>query len=136
MRRMTMNVKKINRRKTQPAADTFSVPKSSASVSLRDLRMRFELPRKDFSRLLGFSERAVAAWEANEPISRPAIQRLQELRRLHEALARVMKATFVGVWLQTPNAAFQGLKPLEVIERGEVDRIWRMIYEVESGTPF
>jgi hypothetical protein len=46
-----------------------------------------------------------------------------------------MRAEFIGSWLKTPNEAFSGLKPIEVIERGEVDRIWRMIYELESGIP-
>jgi hypothetical protein len=31
------------------------------------------------------------------------------------------------------NEAFGGLKPLKVIERGEVDRLWTMIYHLESG---
>ena len=39
----------------------------------------------------------------------------------------------VGEWLDTPNEAFSGLKPLDLIERGEVDRLWRMIFEVQSG---
>ena len=51
------------------------------------------------------------------------------------ALSRVMQDDFIGEWLQAPNPAFAGLKPLEVVERGEIDRIWRMIYELESGEP-
>jgi hypothetical protein len=58
-----------------------------------------------------------------------------ELRRLQQALAGVMKSTFIGEWLQTPNRAFDGLKPLEVIERGQIDRIWRMLHLLESGEP-
>ena len=57
------------------------------------------------------------------------------MQRLQQALIGVMKPDFVGVWLQTPNDAFGGLKPVEVVERGEVDRLWRMIYELESGIP-
>jgi hypothetical protein len=33
------------------------------------------------------------------------------------------------------NHAFGGLKPLEVIERGEIDRLWNMVYELRSGMP-
>jgi hypothetical protein len=58
-----------------------------------------------------------------------------ELARLQRALERVMKADFVPHWLQEPNDAFAGLKPIEVVERGEIDRIWRMIYQLESGVP-
>ncbi len=41
----------------------------------------------------------------------------------------------LATWLKTPNKAFGGSQPLQVIERGEVDRIWRMIYFLESGSP-
>jgi hypothetical protein len=44
-----------------------------------------------------------------------------------------MKPDHVGLWLDTPNEAFSGLKPLDLIERGEIDRLWRMIFEGESG---
>ena len=41
----------------------------------------------------------------------------------------------IGTWLQIPNEAFDGLKPLEVIDRGEIDRLWSMIYDLRSGVP-
>jgi hypothetical protein len=28
-----------------------------------------------------------------------------------------------------------GLDPLQVVERRETDRLWRMLYELESGEP-
>ena len=58
---------------------------------------------------------------------------IDKMRRLQEALEKVMSPDFISVWLMTPNPAFDGLKPVEVIERGEIDRIWRMIVQLESG---
>jgi len=55
------------------------------------------------------------------------------LDRLRARLSQVMKHEFIAEWLSTPNDAFDGLKPLEVIERGEVDRLWDMIFYLESG---
>jgi len=55
---------------------------------------------------------------------------------LRAVLERVMDSDDVSAWLQTPNDAFGGLKPLEVIERGESDRVWRMLYLIESGAAF
>ena len=60
---------------------------------------------------------------------------MNEMLRLHRALTAVMKADYVPQWLQEPNDAFGGLKPIEVVERGEIDRIWRMVYVLESGMP-
>ena len=39
----------------------------------------------------------------------------------------------IGKWLKAPNPAFEGLKPLEVIDRGESDRLWEMVYFLRSG---
>ncbi|APW61606.1 helix-turn-helix domain-containing protein [Paludisphaera borealis] len=97
------------------------------------VRSRLGLSRKLFSRLAGFSERAVADWESGKPLSEPAVRRIKELERFRERLAEVVAAEAIPVWLDTPNAAFDGLKPLEVIERGEIDRLWNMIFYLESG---
>ena len=104
-------------------------------VSVRRLRERFGVSRKMFSRVVGFSERAIAGWESEKPLSEACLQRMREMSRLQEALAGVMRADFVGAWLDAPNDAFGGLKPVEIIERGELDRVWRMIYQLESGVP-
>jgi transcriptional regulator with XRE-family HTH domain len=89
--------------------------------------------RRLFARLTGYSERAIAAWESGRELSEASRQRMLETRRLEKALARVLKPSSIAAWLEEPNRAFRGLKPLEIIERGEVDRIWRMVFELESG---
>lgn len=58
-----------------------------------------------------------------------------ELYRLWVALSDVVEPASIGLWLQTPNDAFDGLKPLELIERGEIDRLWSMVFELQSGMP-
>jgi hypothetical protein len=66
-------------------------------------------------------------------MSEPSLRRLREIERLRDRLAEVVKADTIPHWIETPNPAFDGLKPLEVVERGEVDRLWEMIYFLESG---
>src|SRR2546423_1479890 len=85
------------------------------------------------SRLTGFSERVIAAWEKGKAISEPGLRRLREIERLLERLGEVVQPEAVPQWLEVPNPAFEGLKPLEVIERGEVDRLWTMLFYLESG---
>ena len=63
------------------------------------------------------------------------LRQLQVLRRVIDALAEVIQKDAIGPWLEQPNRAFEGLKPIEVIERGEVDRIWQMVYYLRSGAP-
>jgi Protein of unknown function (DUF2384) len=58
---------------------------------------------------------------------------IRETERFQARRAEVVRAEEIPRWLDTPNDAFDGLKPLEVIERGEIDRLWNMIFYLESG---
>lgn len=91
---------------------------------------QYQLPR-----LSGFSQRAIDSWAAGKKPSAPAVKRLTELERLFAALSKVVDAKSIGPWLSHPNPAFDGSTPLQVIERGESDRLWRMVYQLESGQP-
>ena len=102
-------------------------------LSVGTVRGRLGLTRKVFSRLAGFSERAVADWESGKPVSEPGLRRIKELDRFRDRLSEVVAENVIPSWLDTPNDAFGGLKPLEVIERGEIDRLWKMIFYLESG---
>jgi DNA-binding transcriptional regulator YiaG len=124
---------------TMPPVRKFA-PKKKASASMRTtaveaVRRKLGLTRKVFSRLTGFSERAIATWEAGGKPDEPGLRRIRETERFQAKLAEVVRQEEIPEWLETPNDAFGGLKPLEVIERGEIDRLWNMIYYLESGVP-
>src|SRR5438067_1946535 len=87
------------------------------------------------SRMTGFSARAVADWAAGKTPSTPAQRVFSEMDRLLDALSRLMKPRQVGRWLKEPNPAFEGSSPAQLIERGQSDRLWRMLYHLESGEP-
>jgi hypothetical protein len=129
---MATNKKQAVARKIKASKDAF---RHAQPLSVSTVRGRLGLSRKLFSRLAGFSERAIADWESGKPVSEPGLRRIRELDRFRERLAEVVAAEAIPAWLDTPNAAFDGLKPLEVIERGEIDRLWNMIFYLESGLP-
>jgi hypothetical protein len=58
-----------------------------------------------------------------------------EVYRLCEALSEVVDPDSLGGWFAAPNDAFDGLKPIEMIERGEIDRLWEMVFRLRSGMP-
>lgn len=102
--------------------------------TLRQIRDDLGLTQAELARLLGFSTRWVATQEASGiRADAGAERRLLEISRLVEALSRVVQPEGLRGWFIRPNAAFQGLKPLEVVERGQIDRLWQMIYFLESG---
>src|SRR3954470_12241893 len=74
----------------------------SQLISVRNLREKLGVNRKLFSRVVGFSERAIADWEADKPLSDASLQRMREITRLQQALATVMREDFIGEWLNTP----------------------------------
>lgn len=100
----------------------------SHGPSVAELRQSLGLTRKLFSRLTGYSERAIAEWESGKEQSDSSRQRLTEILRLQRALLNVIPAEQIGTWLLLPNDSLDGFKPLEVIERGEIDRIWRLLH--------
>ena len=55
--------------------------------------------------------------------------------RLCEALAEAMEPAFVGRWLDQPNEMLAGLKPVEAVERGQLDLVWQVVEGLRSGSP-
>jgi len=102
---------------------------------LQHYRTAFKMPQPVVVRLTGFSPRSVAKWSEGVPPSPKQEKALVEMDRLLDGLARVMQPAQVGQWLKSPNPAFDGSTPLQVVERGEMDRLWRMLYDLESGQP-
>jgi hypothetical protein len=105
------------------------------SQLLQHYREKFHLAQPVVVRLTGFSPRSVSKWAQGETPSQKQEKALVEMDRLLDGLARVMEAKEIGRWMNTANAAFDGSTPAQVVERGETDRIWRMLYDVESGQP-
>ena len=123
---------------SKDSADVEDPQNASAPMgpsTVEEVRRKLGLTRKVFSRLTGFSERTIATWEAGGKPDEPGLRRIRETQRFEAKLAEVVRPEEIPHWLDTPNDAFGGLKPLEVIERGEIDRLWNMIYYLESGVP-
>lgn len=126
--------------------DILSMPQIAAVLAKNDptvtadvlssLRKEMGLNRADFARMVGLSERSVATWEAGADLKESSLRSIVEIGRLYAKLRQSFaSAEQLATWLKTPNPAFDGSQPLQVIERGEIDRVWRMIYFLESGSP-
>jgi DNA-binding transcriptional regulator YiaG len=100
-----------------------------------DVRSGLGVTRELFARLTGFSVRAISGWEAGRPISEPGLRRVKEMERLRASLADGLREEFIPRWLETPCEGLGGLKPVEVLERGEADRLWRVVLLIGSGMP-
>ena len=131
----TLTKRPLPRRASKrPRLAKLTVPATDA-VEVKQLRLLLKLPRPVFARLMGCSERALANWETGRPIQDIYKSRLNELRKLYDELAEVTEPESIGAWFAAPNEEFGGMKPIELIERGEMFRIWRMVFFLKSGTP-
>jgi DNA-binding transcriptional regulator YiaG len=113
--------------------EAFATPHGAEAFSVRKFCESYGVTQDSFTRLTGFSPRAVAHWASGRKPSGPARKRLTELTRLFDALSDMVDAKGIGEWLKYPNPAFDGSTPLQVLERGETDRLWRMIWELRTG---
>lgn len=102
---------------------------------LQHYRTAFKMPQPIVVRLTGFSPRSVAKWSEGVLPSPKQEKALVEMDRLLDGLTRVMQPAQIGRWIKSPNSAFDGSTPLQLVERGELDRVWRMLYDLESGQP-
>lgn len=123
-------------RAKNPERSSFAdVPATIVPFEVKSFCYRFGVIRTDLTRLTGYSLRSVDKWASGEKPGKAAQKQLTELVRLFDALAEIMAPDYIGEWLKAPNPAFEGSTPLQVIERGESDRLWRMLYLIESGEP-
>ena len=49
------------------------------------------------------------------------------------ALEELVQPSVVGPWLEANNPALEGSTPLQVIKRGESERVWRIIWQLREG---
>jgi hypothetical protein len=106
-----------------------------SSRSVAELCGRFGIKREAYARLAGLSLRTVASLASGRTLSNATQKQVTEASRLIEALGAIIRPETLAAWLEAPNRAFGGSSPLQVAERGEADRLWRLVYELGSGEP-
>lgn len=108
----------------------------TTSSLITAMRTEFGLSQDDLVRLTAYSPRSIASWSKGVKATKPGATKFKELARLLDALAHITQnKREIGEWMNEPNDAFDGSTPIQVIERGEVDRVWEMIYFLRSGQP-
>jgi hypothetical protein len=110
-------------------------PPTGTRFDVSDFCKRYGLKRDLISRMTSYAPRTVADWAAGKPLKGAALLKIIELKRLIKALEELVEPESIGPWFQTQNEAFEGSTPAQLVERGESDRLWRMIHLLESGQP-
>jgi transcriptional regulator with XRE-family HTH domain len=110
----------------------------AAPTPLRDLRDAFRLSRERLARLIGVSAKTVERWEAKP--TRPARDdiraRMAQLGEIAELGAAVYTRERLADFLDAPLSEFDGLTPLQLIERGQADRVLAALASDYEGSGY
>jgi hypothetical protein len=99
-----------------------------------DLGHHYALSQALLSRLLDLSLRTLSGAESAPAVPPQMRRSATQIVRLCDALAEAMQPAFVGQWLDQPNEMLGGLKPVEAIERGQIDLVWQVVEGLRSGS--
>ena len=106
----------------------------SGGGEVRELRTQFGLSQALLARLLDVSLRTVSGAGNNGIVPATMRRNLNQAQRLCTALTDAMAPTYVGRWLDEPNEMLGGLKPVEAVERGQLDLVWQVVEGLRSGS--
>jgi transcriptional regulator with XRE-family HTH domain len=103
--------------------------------ALKTWRKKRGISRSLFAQIADCSERTLATYESKTRLppkfSRPVAESVRLIQALQELAG---DSAALKDWLQKPNAAFANKTPLSLIKSGEVDVLWRMVYQIRQGS--
>ena len=108
--------------------------KPPSEVNSRSLRQKYGISQSLLARLMNLSLRTVSGLESATAVPLQLQRNLIQVRRLCDALGETMEPSHVGHWLDEPNEMLADLKPVETIERGQIDRVWQVVDGLRSGS--
>lgn len=114
-------------------------PKSTHSIAGRNgkklmaWRKSHGITRVTFAKVANCSERKLATYEKQAVLPKTVQRQTTEAVRLLGALSEIIPVTQMADWLQTPNPAFDGRSPVKIMDDGETDLLWDMIYQTRAG---
>ena len=107
----------------------------SEVVSILDRLLATDvLDGADVARVLGTSPRSVTRWQASRSAPRrDTEERLLELKAVVDLLRRVLRDEPARLWLRSPNPDLSYEKPLDVVARGDYQKVIGVILALAEG---
>src|SRR5437588_12309379 len=103
----------IVRTKAHRFSNTVQAAGRLRGIDVKEFCDSYGINQDTFTRLIGFSPRAVAHWVQGRKPNASTERRLAELGRLFEELEKFVATENIGPWLKEPNPAFDGSTPLQ-----------------------
>lgn len=104
-----------------------------AGEIVRELR-KSGLPQVAIAEATGADERSVRNWEQTRNISREYENRVRALREIVLVLDDSLSPSGIRQWLYAKNRHLKGARPVDVLQRGEGDRVLRVAQSFVEGS--
>ena len=122
---------------TLDSSKKYSISSKTALRNGKNLmiwRKQRGINRSTFARLANCSERKMATYEKATKLPLPVRRQASEAVRLLQALGEIISEEAISDWLRRPNTSLDRRVPLAIIEAGESDLLWDMIYQTRQST--
>ena len=100
---------------------------------LKHWRRQIKINRDLYADLSACSLRTLATLEKKPQLSLGKERKLNETRRLIEALCDIMEPDHIAAWMEKPNDWFAGRSPRRAIKEGKSDKVWELIFHTKEG---
>jgi hypothetical protein len=98
------------------------------------LRAKGQIEDRDVAQLLGADLDAVVRWDQGREFPPPATEKsLLEIEYIVDLLADFYQPAEARQWLFSSQALLDGAAPAELIRRGELDAVMRLVGQIREG---
>lgn len=110
-------------------------PAHHGDLSVGGVRRDLGISRERMAHLLDVSSRTIARWEDRDqlPTNRWVMQVLVQVRNLIELGRESLTDAGIIAFMSTPQPALGGRSGIEMIERGEVEMVYRELAGLAEG---
>ena len=93
----------------------------------------FGLDRKALASCMAVNPKTIERWEEGVEPGEGALRSLEKLEAIYLMASSLLKKGRMKTWFQSPNPSLSSEKPIELLSRGELDRVRNVLGMLEWG---